>query len=232
VYQRNSHERLTVEGIFPSAYYGDRPQAVTVGLHRPPVPMAKDIIRRVLPGYLAKIGVALDAAREAERDRQGRIAMNRRLARVLPNISIGPTPVHEATDRKVSSWSGGVDSLSPCPAIAPGQVKLSNDGQVMEIKLTDVPAELGLQILSLLDPRRVLEGAVTPRAVSQGQAELPPVRHVIAGEIVPAPTDEPLGPAAASPGRCRRSPAPSGSAGRSTASTGGDLDSPECPDPS
>lgn len=191
MYQRNSHERLTVEGIFPSAYYGDRPQAITVGLHRPPGPMAKDIIRRVLPGYLAKIGAALDAAREAERDRQGRIATNRRLARVLPNISIGPTPVHEATDRKVSYWSGGVDSLSPCPAIAPGQVKLSNDGQVMEIKLTDVPAELGLQILSLLDPRRVVEGRIAPRVAGREPVELPPATQVITGEVMKAHTDEP-----------------------------------------
>ncbi|WP_329020749.1 hypothetical protein [Streptomyces sp. NBC_01601] len=201
MYQRHSRERLTVEGIFPSEYYGDRPQPITVGLHRPPAPMAKDIIRRVLREYLAKIGVALEAAREAERDRRGRDAMNRRLARVLPNISIGATPLHEAPARKTSHWSGGLDSLSPCPAIAPGEVSLSHDGRAMTIKLSDVPAELGLKILSLLDPRDALEGTIAPRAVGREQPELAPVRRIVPGEVVAAPSDGSCGSAAGIEGR-------------------------------
>lgn len=174
VYQINTHERLTVGGIFPGVGSALSSDTITLGTHRPPERLARDIIRRVLPGYLAKIGEALEEAAEAERHRQARVVMNERLTQVLPNISRGHISPHEATDRKRSYWPGGVRSLDPRPAIAQGEVKLSTDAQSMDIKMSEVPTALALRILALLDPRDALEGRVMPHAVSPAPRELAP----------------------------------------------------------
>ncbi|MFB8401177.1 hypothetical protein [Streptomyces sp. NPDC055912] len=188
-------KRLTVEGVFPHGYAGLRPEGITVGLHRPPALMAKDIVRRFLPGYLAKIGEALAAAADAEREEQARIAMNRRIARVLPNISHGPVSPHEASGRRTTYWSGGLDSLAPLPAIASGQVTLNHNAQTMDVKLSNVPAGLALQILALLDPHRVLEGTIAPREVGPARRELGPAVRTIPGEVVATTTPVAGGPA-------------------------------------
>ncbi|WP_327359577.1 hypothetical protein [Streptomyces sp. NBC_01304] len=184
VYQINTHERLTVGGIFPGVGSALSSDTITLGTHRPPERLARDIIRRVLPGYLAKIGEALEEAAEAERHRQARVVMNERLTQVLPNISRGHISPHEATDRKRSYWPGGVRSLDPRPAIAQGEVKLSTDAQSMDIKMSEVPTALALRILALLDPRDALEGRVMPHAVSPAPRELAPAPRTIVGQVV------------------------------------------------
>ena len=177
--------RLTVEGAYPHGYDGPTPQSITVSMDREPVPMARDIVRRLLPNYLATIDHALEQARVAQRERQARIVMNRRLEQTLPALALHQdASAHQAPDRKSSYWYGGRFCLSPSAARASGTVRLNDDASHMDVNLTDVPADVALQILALLDSRTVLEGTLVPRALAPAQRELPVPAKVIAGELV------------------------------------------------
>jgi hypothetical protein len=178
--------RLSVRGIYPQDSNVRKPDPITVSMDRDPTAMARDIVRRWLPDYLATIDQALEMARTAERQRAARRAMNRRMEQVLPGLRNPHVSDYEAPHRETSWWSGAEWASKEAPARASGEVRLSSDARTANLKLTGVPAELVLDILALLDAREPLEGTVSPRAVAPAHKELsapPPL--TIPGEIVP-----------------------------------------------
>lgn len=176
--------RLTVSGIYPADSNVRHAEAVTVSMDREPTAMARDIVRRWMPGYLAVIGQALENARQADRERAARRALNRRMEQALPGLHAAHVNEHEAPHRHTSYWSGGRYSREGAAAHASGSVTLTNDAQHANMKLTDVPADLALQILALLDARQALEGTISPRQVSPARCELPAPTLTIPGEVL------------------------------------------------
>ncbi|WP_106437068.1 hypothetical protein [Streptomyces prunicolor] len=176
--------RLTIDGVYPSCWGGARADSITVGMDRPALRIADEIVRRFLPDYLETLVEALKQTRIAEERRQARIVMNRRLEHALPGLSAAGSPRHPEPARSRSYWYGGEYSQGPTPVLASGNVTLRADATHMDLKLTDVPAELALKILEMLHPSRVLEGVVTGRAIEQEQAALPRAKRLILGELV------------------------------------------------
>ncbi|MCX5278050.1 hypothetical protein OG756_41500 (plasmid) [Streptomyces sp. NBC_01310] len=176
--------RLTVRGIYPADSNVRHAEAITVSMDREPTAMARDIVRRWMPGYLAVIGQALDNARQADRERAARRALNRRMEQALPGLHAAHVNEHEAPHRHTSYWSGGRYSRQGEAAHASGSVTLTNDAQHANMKLTDVPADLVLRILALLDARQALEGTISPRQVAPARRELPAPTLTIPGEVL------------------------------------------------
>jgi hypothetical protein len=185
--------RLTVEGAYPSRHSRPRAEPITVGMNQPPSRIFREIRLRLLPDYLATIGAALDAAAEAERDEQARIAMNHRLKQVLPNLGDDRLGRQEPPGRARSHWSGGKDSLAARPAIASGEVKLNHDATSMDLQISGVPAELALRILALLNPCTATEeGTAVPQESLLPPVTSPALRTILVqGAVVPCPGEPP-----------------------------------------
>ncbi|MEU5425917.1 hypothetical protein AB0H73_09950 [Streptomyces olivoreticuli] len=176
--------RLTVGGSYPSVYGGRRAQNITVSMDREPAAMARDVAHRLLPDYLATIGAAQEAARTDERNRQARIALNRRLEQVLPGLTpAGGIPAHEDPDRSRSYWSGQRYAQGLSPALASGHATVSTDASTVDLHLTGMPADLALRILTLINPQPVLEGTLLPRPIAPPAQALPVADRVIPGEL-------------------------------------------------
>lgn len=176
--------RLTIDGVYPGCWGGARVAPITVGMDRPALRIADEIVRRLLPDYLETLVEALKETRVAEEHRRARVVMNRRLEGVLPGLSAAGSPRHPEPARSRSYWYGGQYSQGPTPVLASGNVTLRADATHMDLKLTDVPAELGLKILEMLRPSPVLEGVVTGRAIEPAQAALPRAERLIPGKLV------------------------------------------------
>jgi hypothetical protein len=195
---------LTVGGNYPRGHGGWQAEKIRVWMDRDPADMARDIIRRLLPDYLATIDHALEQAREEEVRRRARIMMNRVLEQTLPDVhAIGGTPARESRDRSRSFWSGGrlahetrrpalgsgataenLEPQGPEPALVSGHATLSGDATTMDLELKDVPAELALRVLALINPTPALEGKLVPRAVTPETPALPAAPRVVPGEVL------------------------------------------------
>ncbi|MEV7887502.1 hypothetical protein ACWD3I_25960 [Streptomyces sp. NPDC002817] len=176
--------RLTIDGVYPSCWGGARVAPITVGMDRPALRIADEIVRRLLPDYLETLVKALKETRVAEEHRRARAVMNRRLEGVLPGLSGAGSPRHPEPARSRSYWYGGQYSQGPTPVLASGTVTLRADAAHMDLKLTDVPTELGLKILEMLRPSPVIEGVITGRAIEPAQGALPRAERLITGELV------------------------------------------------
>ncbi|MFB6881259.1 hypothetical protein ACFCY8_10535 [Streptomyces noursei] len=176
--------RLTINGIYPGSWGGARASAITVGKDRRVPEIASEIVRRLLPDYLPTLCKAQAQMRISEEHRRARVAMNRHLEAVVPGLSSAGAPRHPEPDRTRSYWYGGKYSPESGPAVlASGSVALSLDATHVTLKLSDVPAELALTVLSLLSPNPVLEGVVHRALPAQPKA-LPAVSRTIPGEVV------------------------------------------------
>ncbi|MFI8932596.1 hypothetical protein ACIG3E_33650 [Streptomyces sp. NPDC053474] len=142
-------QRLTIVGGYPSGWYGTRTRSITVSVGRSAPQIADEIIRRLLPDYLETLITAMARERIDQAQRQARITMNRRLEAALPALAVADG----SPDRTRSSWPGECFAQGPPQAVASGTVYLDNDGSTMTLKLTGVPAELGLHILRCLRSR-------------------------------------------------------------------------------
>nr|WP_181412053.1 hypothetical protein [Streptomyces sp. F12] len=202
---------LTVGATYPLGYSGRRAEEIRVWMDRDRTDMARDIIRRLLPDYLATIDHALEEAREEDLKRRARILMNGLLEQALPGVtSAGGTPAHESRDRRRSYWAGGrsgqyrrtplASGRSPRrgdhhqepdvkPALVSGHATLSSDATTMDLELKDVPAELALKILSMINPTAALEGTIMPREVAPAVPELPASQQVVRGQVVSEDTE-------------------------------------------
>jgi hypothetical protein len=182
---------LTVSGDYPREYCGWRAPSVRVSMDRVPADAARDIIKRFVPEYRATLCDALEAAARAERERQARIAMNRRMEGVLPGLTAaGGRPSHQSRDRDRSYWAGGRYAMGLTPALASGHATLSNDASTVDLHLTGLPADLALEVLAMINPRRVLQGTVMPREIAHTAPALPAAPTVLPGELVADPVAE------------------------------------------
>ncbi|MFK0143253.1 hypothetical protein [Streptomyces murinus] len=175
--------RLKVEGRYSTEYIGWRADPITVSMDRPASAIARDIVRRFLPDYLATVDASNEAARRAESERQARRRFNRRLAETVPGLrGLGGGDPARELDRTWSSWSSPVyDEKST--ALAGGHVTVASDGSSARIVLDDVPQELALRVLALIHPRQILEGTIAPRPVAPARRKLSTSR-ILPGEVV------------------------------------------------
>ncbi|WP_372412637.1 hypothetical protein [Streptomyces luteireticuli] len=191
IWHENKHRkggagrRLTVKGTYPHGSSVHRADHITVSLDREPRAMARDIVRRFLPGYLATIDQAIAAAQEAERHRQARAAVNRRIEQILPRVcGIGGVKPHQDPGRTQSYWSRPGVATGQASVLASGSTTLATSACSMDLKLTDVPTEVALQILELISNGAVLEGTVLPQAIAPAQPELSTAVRIIPGETM------------------------------------------------
>ncbi|MFF4205719.1 hypothetical protein ACFYZ8_34285 [Streptomyces sp. NPDC001668] len=199
---------LTVGATYPRGYSGRRAEEIRVWMDRDRTDMARDIIRRLLPDYLATIDRALKEARKADLKRRARILMNGLLEKTLPGVTgTGGTPACESRDRRRSYWSGGRFSRTRRPALASGRsprdgghhqdqepkvkpalvsghATLSDDATTMDLELKEVPAELALKILAMVNPAPALEGTIVPREVAPAVPALLAAQRVVQGQVV------------------------------------------------
>ncbi|MFI5748920.1 hypothetical protein ACIBBE_24000 [Streptomyces sp. NPDC051644] len=176
--------RLTVRGGYPSEYIGWRTEPVTIGIDTSPLYQARHIIRRLLPDYQQTYAVAQDVRRRVQQETHDRRALNRGMRAVLPALQAASwDQPHDAEARKQSYWS--TEQYRPDGSTAPrarctGSVRLADHAESAEVlKLTDVPKDLLLQILALVNGQPVLEGRVMPRELGRHRPELPPAPQVI-----------------------------------------------------
>ncbi|MDJ0346820.1 hypothetical protein QMK19_38625 [Streptomyces sp. H10-C2] len=181
---KGAGRRLTIEGVYPGGFCGHRTPSITVGMDQPPMSMVNQIVRRLLPDYVTTHQVAVDDARTQERQRLARVAVNRRMERVLPGLSPAGGPSATQTDRVYSYWSGARFTQDLVPALASGHVRLSSDASTASLRLDGVPADVVLAILELINPSRPVEGVIAPRALAPERASLPPADRTIVGEVL------------------------------------------------
>ncbi|MFD3422629.1 hypothetical protein [Streptomyces decoyicus] len=176
--------RLTIDGIYPGCWGGARTAAITVDKDRRVTEIANEIERRLVPDYLPTLREAMTQMRIAEDNRRAREAMNRRLEATVPGLSSAGAPRHPEPSRTRSYWYGGRYSRKVGPKVlASGSVTLNLDATHATLKLSDVPSEVALQILSLLTPTRALEGEVH-QALPARPKSIPAVSRVVPGEIL------------------------------------------------
>lgn len=176
--------RLTVRGGYPSEYIGWRAGPVTIGIDTSPFYQARHIVRRLLPEYQQTFTVAQDVQQRVLRETDARRVLNRRMRTVLPALHAASwDQPHDADAREQSYWSTAQyrpDGSTAPRARCSGSVRLADHAQSAEVlKLTDVPKDLLLQILALVNGQPVLEGRVMPRELGRHRPELPPVPQVI-----------------------------------------------------
>ncbi|MGW1815512.1 hypothetical protein ACWCQM_18370 [Streptomyces sp. NPDC002125] len=176
--------RLTVRDGYPSEYCGWRAEPVTVGIDTSSESKARQIIRRLLPDYLSTFGAARAMQQRVQEETRSRQRLNRRMQDVLPALRAAPYEQPHAVDaRKQSHWSAAQhrpDGASAPRAHCSGSVRLADDASSAEVlKLTNVPADLLLEILALVNAQSVLEGRVMPRMISPQRPELPAAPTVI-----------------------------------------------------
>ncbi|GAA3709670.1 hypothetical protein ACRWOO_13115 [Streptomyces sp. NEAU-PBA10] len=176
--------RLTVETGYPHGYSGWRADPITVSMDRDPDAIAADVLRRLMPAYQDTLREGLEAAGRQEAERRARAGLNNLIEQLVPGLhGIGGLDPRSVPDRDTSFWSGR-DHVPDGQVALPvgGRVTLKHDASEVEVKLTNVPPELALNLLDYL--RRY--GVVADRAHPVGSPG-----RVIAGELEPRePTHE------------------------------------------
>ncbi|MER0477010.1 hypothetical protein ABR737_01325 [Streptomyces sp. Edi2] len=180
----NAGRMLTVSGVYPRGYCGPTASPVNVGINTSADHMARRIAQYLLPDYLKTLEVALAQQRKAREDEHARRVLNRRMEHTLPALHAA-SHESESAARTYSSWWAHTPLTPDSPrARASGRVRLSSDGsRAEELKLSDVPADVLLQILALLNPNPPVEGRIMPRSVAPARRELSTVRFV-PGEVL------------------------------------------------
>ncbi|MFF5264562.1 hypothetical protein ACFY4C_37035 [Actinomadura viridis] len=154
-----SRASLTALGIFPGAIRDQpHPQVqIRAATARGPRAIASDINRRLLPSYLP----ALDRVRRFQA-KQDAAAARRRVAeqiqQLLPEASCIPTPPGSHQHGLTVQWrrSGEMQAT----------VELRDTAEKADLRLTDIPAGVAVQICRLLSP--------IPRADVQVEDDFPP----------------------------------------------------------
>ncbi|MFD4526637.1 hypothetical protein ACFWP7_22430 [Streptomyces sp. NPDC058470] len=170
--------RLRVETGYPHGYSGWRAEPITVSMDRDPDAIAADVLRRLMPAYQDTLRDALEAAGRRQAERRARAELNELIEQLVPGIhGIGGLDPRSAPDRDTSFWSGP-DHVPEGQVALPvaGRVTLKHDASEVEVKLTNVPPALALDLLDYLRRHGVV--ACRPHALSS------PAR-VIAGELAP-----------------------------------------------
>ncbi|MEV7177864.1 hypothetical protein [Kitasatospora sp. NPDC093679] len=189
----HARSRLTITGCTPSGWPGNSNHEITVADTRPPAAIAREIQRRLLPDYRPTMRQALADIEQEQRYAQRRAATMDQLQEALPALHpYDWDPARGsfyATDRECRPL-----------AHASGTVMVRHSGERVDLKLTDVPAELAAWILARLNAAPpVLTGRVMPREVGQARAELPAPSQVVPGEVVSAAAELPAAGTAPAP---------------------------------
>ncbi|MEU3499097.1 hypothetical protein ABZ747_37135 [Kitasatospora cineracea] len=189
-------QRLTIQGIVPREYRGRAEHRITVAGDRPPRDIARDIARRLLPGYRDTAAEAIGHRDQEQAATRARVAAFARLREVLPALSTGASSAESGYGlfyqgrARVSDGRGGTRE-SEHSALASGTVRLSLDGSTGSLKADGVPLELLVEFLARLNAdRQALSGRVMPRELDSAPRELGRAPHVVPGEVV---TGEPAG---------------------------------------
>ncbi|GAA2802749.1 hypothetical protein GCM10010441_29330 [Kitasatospora paracochleata] len=189
-------QRLTISGIVPSEYRGRAEHRITVAGDRPPGDIARDIARRLLPGYRDTAAKAFEHRDQEQAATRARVAAFARLREALPALNTGASSIESGYGlfyrgyARVADGQGGARE-SGHRAHASGTVRLSHDGSTGSIKADEVPLELLVEFLARLnaDPQ-ALTGRVMPRLLDSALPELGWRPRVVPGEVV---TGEPAG---------------------------------------
>jgi len=129
----NHHDRVEISGHYPHSDYYFQPGEhlrITVAIARQPAAIAREITRRLLPGYvqvLAKVRAHL--ARQAADDTH-RAQLAERLARLIPGASVHDDGHHTTTIR----WSA-----SGQDPIGYGRIELRHDATSATFKADSLP---------------------------------------------------------------------------------------------
>ncbi|WP_331731795.1 hypothetical protein [Kitasatospora sp. NBC_01300] len=185
-----SGQRLTVKGIVPSEYRGRAQHRITVAGDRRPGDIARDIARRLLPGYRDTATKGFEHRDQEQAATRARVAAFARLREALPALTTGASSIESGYGlfyrghARVSDGRGGT-RRSEHSAHASGSVRLSFDGSTGSIRADEVPLELLVEFLARLNAgSQALTGTVMPRELETALRELGWAPRVIPGEVV------------------------------------------------
>lgn len=142
----NQRDRVAVSGVLPPTdMYQPTRTSITVALARGPQTIAREITRRVLPEYDATYAEIVAFNRTQQDDRERRAAVLECL-RVILGGHVREDRHEHTLHAYLTTGSGDFgDTGFRC-----ADVRAHGDGSRVEIKLTDVPAELAEQIALLV----------------------------------------------------------------------------------
>jgi hypothetical protein len=149
VHLQCSQGRLHCNGRYPTdrerPYHFDRPE-ITVAIGRPPVQIASEISRRLLPPYRIDLARVIAYDTEQRRFHEARQAVTRRLAAILPGARVSVE--RRSGYGEVSWWS---DDKSPAGRVHRLGLKVDHQGrEVTDLELSSVSLEVAEQILRLI----------------------------------------------------------------------------------
>lgn len=183
-------QRLTIAGIVPSEYRGRAEHRITVAGDRPPGDIARDIARRLLPGYRETAADAFEHRDQEQAATRARVAAFARLREALPALNTGASSIESGYGLFYRGYARVADGpgrtrMSEHRAHASGTVRLSVDGSTGSIKADEVPLELLVEFLARLnaDPQ-ALTGTVMPRELDSALRDLGWQPRVVPGEVV------------------------------------------------
>ncbi|MFD0261961.1 hypothetical protein ACFVH7_27265 [Kitasatospora indigofera] len=173
--------RLTSQGIVPSEYRGRAEHRITVAGDRPPGDIARDIVRRLLPGYRETAAEAFAHRDQEQAATRARVAAFARLREALPALTTGAGSIESG----YGLFYQGKTRINDHRAHASGRVRLNHDGATGSLKADGVPLELLVEFLARLnaDPP-ALAGTVMPRELESAPLELEQGPRVVPGEVV------------------------------------------------
>lgn len=178
----NAGRRLTVGGLYPREFHGDRAPTITVGVDQPATWLVRRIITKFLPAYMNVLPKAFLHRRQEERHRAGRTRTNRSLERAL--LQLGPGAADRSADR-THSYAYLHYPVEGEEELCRVKTRLNAPGTTVDLTLDRVPADLAARILEVLNPAPPLEGRIMDAAPAlDGAPEALSVPRTIVGEVL------------------------------------------------
>lgn len=140
--------RLCIKGFAPDPRLIDHFKVVSIGVSdsRPPAQLAREITRRLLPDYRTNLSTAKEKAQKLDDDHAARTALAEQVLKTLPGSRIG---YHNNKNQHTDIYRyshGGSASVN---------ISLDRDGSgARELKITSLPAEQLLAILTVIAPNK------------------------------------------------------------------------------
>ncbi|MEU5900219.1 hypothetical protein [Streptomyces venezuelae] len=174
--------RLTVDGLYPRAFYGDRSPTITVGIDQPATWLARRIITKFLPGYMNVLPRAFLHHRQEERHRAGRIRTNRSLESALSQLRPGAADGSADRTHSYAYLHFQVEGNDEQCRI---RTRVDDTGRTVNLALDRVPADLAARVLEVLNAAPPLEGRIVSatRALQSPLAAVSPSRTIV-GEVL------------------------------------------------
>jgi len=141
----NKPDRLEIRGVYPagarSVYPAPARSVITVDRHRAPDAIAREITRRLLPGYLPELARIDERVSHDVTAYRARCKATQRLQAAMPGLS---------EDRDDTPERGRATLRLPHKDHAWGDIELWHGGDTVNMSLNSLPLDLAIKIARLV----------------------------------------------------------------------------------